>query len=102
MVKPRAQAQPGDEANEWLSTRQVADYLGVTPDWLYHLAAAGVGPPRRQLGTTRWRYLRRDVDEWALSEPDLSAANERHRRWKERRAAELAAADEEEPRRCAQ
>jgi len=84
---------------EWMSTKEVAAYLDCTVDWLYHLASAGVGPPRRQLGGRKhWRYLRRDVDEWVLSEPDLSAANERQRRWWERHLAERAAAEQAQPK----
>lgn len=84
MAKPRPRIGSDDEL---MTTKRNAEYLSVTTDHLYHLAAAGVGPPRIRVGG-RWYYLRSEVDEWVLSEPDLSPAWERQRRWQERRRAQ--------------
>jgi len=86
---------------EWLTTKQVAQYLSCSTHWLYQLAAQGVGPPRRQLGSRRWKYLRRDVDEWVLSEPDLSVVYERTRRWREQHAADQSEQQQAQPKKRA-
>lgn len=52
---------------QWLSPRDVSEYIGLTTQQLTKLRRCGVGPRWRKLGDSAQspiRYLRNDVDEW--------------------------------------
>ena len=55
-VKP----YPGN--TPWLTTDEAAEYLKMSKDDLYHMAAAGEVPASK-LGR-RWRFHRDKLDEW--------------------------------------
>ena len=54
----------------WLNTREVAEYIGVTPQALALWRMEGRGPAYSKLtssGPGAVRYHRKDVDEWMES-----------------------------------
>ena len=54
---------PGGE-DDLLDTRQVADWLGVSMQWVEIGRSQGYGPPFRKISTRMIRYLRSDVLAW--------------------------------------
>jgi excisionase family DNA binding protein len=58
-------ARLGDRGEDrWLSTREAAEYLGLTPNALHKLTAARVVPfSQEQAGGKLW-FLRSELDAW--------------------------------------
>jgi predicted DNA-binding transcriptional regulator AlpA len=52
----------GDD--DLLRTREVADWLGVSTQWVELSRVNNYGPPYKKLGPKSIRYLRRDVRKW--------------------------------------
>lgn len=53
-----------ENAKNYLSTREAADWLGLSPRTLDRYRVSGEGPVFHRLGS-RVRYLRDDLDTWA-------------------------------------
>jgi excisionase family DNA binding protein len=47
---------------KWLTVKEVAEYLQLSPDQIYHLAQQGKIPASK-VGA-RWRFKREKIDEW--------------------------------------
>lgn len=47
---------------EWMTVREVADYLRVSSDLIYRLSQEGKIPASRVGG--RWRFNREKINEW--------------------------------------
>lgn len=52
-----------------LSTREAADYLGLTPVTLRKWRCDGTGPTWLKISEARVRYLRADLEAWLASRP---------------------------------
>jgi excisionase family DNA binding protein len=52
-----------DPPSKYLGTQAAAEYLGLSPKWLYNLRYAGKGPVARKHGRLV-KYLREDLDAW--------------------------------------
>jgi predicted DNA-binding transcriptional regulator AlpA len=50
-------------ASRYMTTKQVADYLGMSIDWVYKASRRGDGPPFRRRGA-KLLWLRVDVERW--------------------------------------
>ena len=60
---PAQEAQ--DHSSPWLTTRQLAEYLGVSYSNVAHWVAAGVVPCHRvPPGFRLVRFYRAEIDEW--------------------------------------
>lgn len=53
-------------ADEWLSRREAAKYLGISFSTLAHMVSRGEGPRFYRYGN-RARYLKSDLDSWVRS-----------------------------------
>lgn len=51
---------------EWMTIEEVADYLKLSRSKLYNMAQRGDIPCSKVAG--RWRFYRREVDEWMLKQ----------------------------------
>lgn len=60
----------------YLSTRQAAEYLGVSRGWLETLRSRGAGPAYARIGA-RIIYDRRDLDRWVDSQRGVAASKGR-------------------------
>ncbi len=47
---------------KWLTVKEVAEYLQLSPDQIYHLAQQGKIPASK-VGA-RWRFKRENIDRW--------------------------------------
>lgn len=61
-----------------LSTKEAADYLGVSPGWLADLRDAGDGPVFR-IQDQRIIYTHGGLDDWAFSRLGVPTCNDRRR-----------------------
>jgi predicted DNA-binding transcriptional regulator AlpA len=61
-------------ADDLLSTRELADWLDVSIQWVEIGRHAGYGPRFRRIGPRRIRYLRADVMEWLDDRAHASTA----------------------------
>jgi hypothetical protein len=66
-------AEPGDD-DDLLTTRQTADWLAVSHQWLEIGRSKGYGPPYEQLSSKTIRYRRGKVREWLDSRTRKSTA----------------------------
>ena len=48
--------------DQWMTVRQVADYLKLSADLIYKLAQQGEIPASKV--RSRWRFKRAKIDEW--------------------------------------
>lgn len=48
--------------DQWMTVKDVADYLKLSPDLIYRLAQQGQIPASK-VGT-RWRFKREKIDHW--------------------------------------
>ncbi len=51
----------------WMTTKEVAKYLGISPSFVRLMASEGRGPPRVKFGK-RVKYHEAEVDEWAITQ----------------------------------
>ncbi len=58
--------ESGEDQKKWMTTKQVADYLSLSPSQVYNLASDGY-LPYYKLGKRMSRYLREEVDNYLLS-----------------------------------
>ena len=49
-------------SDQWMTVKQVADYLKLSPDLIYKLAQQGEIPASKV--RSRWRFNRAKIDEW--------------------------------------
>ena len=49
-------------SDEWMTVKQVADYLKLSADLIYKLAQQGEIPASKV--RSRWRFKRAKIDEW--------------------------------------
>ena len=64
-----------NEERTYFSTREAADYLGVSPRTLDRYRVRGGGPVFHRFGG-RVRYLRADLDAWALTRRRASTSDD--------------------------
>jgi len=50
--------------DERMTTRQAAEYLGISIHTLYNWRSAGKAPPARRINGGHPFYLRVDIDKW--------------------------------------
>jgi predicted DNA-binding transcriptional regulator AlpA len=60
--------------DELLSTRQIADWLGVSTQWVEIGRSKNYGPPFRKISARCIRYLRGDVLKWLKARSYASTA----------------------------
>lgn len=58
--------ESGEDQKKWMTTKQVADYLSLSPSQVYNLASDGY-LPYYKLGKRMSRYLREEIDDFLLS-----------------------------------
>ena len=56
--------------DKWMTVKEVAEYLQVSPDVIYRLAQAGKIPASK-VGA-QWRFKREKVDAWMEQSGELS------------------------------
>jgi len=61
-------------ADDLLDTRQVADWLGVSIQWVEIGRSKNYGPPFKRLTARTFRYLRGDVLKWLKARTHASTA----------------------------
>ena len=49
-------------SDQWMTVKQVADYLKLSPDLIYKLAQQGEIPASKV--RSRWRFKMAKIDEW--------------------------------------
>ena len=64
-----------NEERNYLTTRQAADHLGLSPRTLDRYRVKGGGPVYHHFGG-RVRYLREDLDAWALTRRRRSTSDD--------------------------
>ena len=64
-----------NEERNYLSTREAADYLGLSPRTLDRYRVSGGGPVFHRFGG-RVRYLRADLDAWAATRRRRSTSDD--------------------------
>ncbi|HVC53720.1 MAG TPA: helix-turn-helix domain-containing protein [Stellaceae bacterium] len=69
-----AEVAAGGDADELLSTSDVAELLSVSGQWLEIGRSKGYGPPFIKLGPRRVRYRRQDLIEWLAGRRHRSTA----------------------------
>jgi predicted DNA-binding transcriptional regulator AlpA len=74
--------------DDLLNTRQVADWLGISSQWLEIGRSKGFGPPFIRLNSKRIRYLRAAVLRWLEERTHARTAE-----YKERQRGQQASAD---------
>lgn len=64
-------------SEKWLTVKEVAEYLQLSPDQIYNLAQQGKIPASK-VGA-RWRFKRENIDRWMEGQRvgDQSSANNR-------------------------
>jgi predicted DNA-binding transcriptional regulator AlpA len=62
-------------ADDLLSTREVADWLGVSIQWVEIGRSKKYGPPFKRLAPRTVRYLRADVLKWLKARTHASTAD---------------------------
>lgn len=67
--------KPPEVKNELMTTKAVAEWLGVSVSWLEQRRAKGEGPPARRLGPRSVGYTRADIQAW-LDERTYSCTSE--------------------------
>ena len=60
---PAAECPACGRLKEWMTTEELAAWLGVEKEHLYYLAGRGEAPRRHRIGKT-FRYRRGDVEVW--------------------------------------
>jgi predicted DNA-binding transcriptional regulator AlpA len=60
-------------AATWLTRKEAAAFLRLSPATLANWASMDVGPPFTRLGGGRTFYRREDVDSWMLSQNGRAA-----------------------------
>ena len=55
----------------WLTVKEVAQYLKLSPDLIYKLAQQGIIPVSK-IGN-QWRFNREEVDDWVKSQRPRTA-----------------------------
>lgn len=53
----------GEDQKKWMTTKQVADYLSLSPSQVYNLASDGY-LPYYKLGKRMNRYLKDEIDDF--------------------------------------
>ena len=64
-----------NDERQYLSTREAAEYLGLSPRTLDRYRVSGDGPVFHRFGG-RVRYTRSDLDAWAASRRRVSTADD--------------------------
>lgn len=54
---------------EWISTREAAAIIGVTPETMRAWRRRGDGPPATRFNARRYGYRREDVERWLREQP---------------------------------
>ena len=62
----RAELTRSDSPSGWMTLDEVAEYLRLSRSKLYDLAPSGGVPCSKVAG--RWRFFRREIDEWMLQQ----------------------------------
>lgn len=65
----------GEVMTEWMSTKQLLSYLGISQRTMDRMAAKGKSPIelRKQIpGTSSYRYRKSDIDSWLESEGETN------------------------------
>ena len=62
-----AEGDPREGDDDLLETREVADWIGVSYEWLCIGRHRGFGPPFIKVSSRRVRYRRGDVRDWLRS-----------------------------------
>ncbi len=62
----------------YLSTRQAASYLSLSPSWLEKLRLYGTGPAFYKVSTRRILYKRTDLETWVEAHRRLSTSEGAH------------------------
>ena len=57
-------AETSGDPDELISTKELADWLGCSPQWCEIARHRGYGPKFKKLSPRRVRYMRRDVLRW--------------------------------------
>lgn len=64
--------------DQWMTVKEVAEYLNLSRDMIYRLAQQGTIPVSR-VGN-RWRFKKEKIDQWMEEQASASShANERRR-----------------------
>ena len=69
-------------SDKWMTVKDVAEYLQLSTDQIYHLAQQGMIPVSK-VGA-RWRFKREKIDQW-MGEQEVTA-RQRITRTQERKA----------------
>ena len=64
-----------NDERQYLSTREAAEYLGLSPRTLDRYRVSGDGPVFHRFGG-RVRYTRSDLDAWAVARRRVSTADD--------------------------
>ncbi len=62
--------------NQWMTVKDVAEYLKLSPDMIYRLAQQGKIPVSK-VGS-RWRFKKEKIDQW-MEDRQVREAEERRR-----------------------
>ncbi len=60
---------------EWLSSKQLAAYLGMSEVSIARYVKAGIAPPSVKIARNARRFRKRDVDAWIAAGGALGAGN---------------------------
>jgi len=60
--------------NQWMTVKEVAEYLELSPDMIYRLAHQGKIPVSK-VGS-RWRFKKEKIDHW-MEAQEVGRPNER-------------------------
>jgi excisionase family DNA binding protein len=81
---PPTSAQGGKSVEQMLTTRELAEALGVHPNWVYVHAAQGDLPSYKVAGA--WRFLPTEIATWLAGGRPANSTGHVHRAHSRRRA----------------
>ena len=70
-------AKAGAVPTEWLSSKQLAAYIGMSEVSIARYVKGGVAPPSVKIARNARRFRKRDVDAWIAAGGALAAASKK-------------------------